>query len=148
VTPDITGTIPQWITAGGMVSFLGILAKWHLGQKKIAVDALQVRVEAKRVENADAADVRDHLADEVKELRAELRTCEKDCDRRLGIAEARIRALDEELWGEKKQRVAEQISLINVILNSVDAPELKTLLKTFESVKTHLGKRAAVGGEK
>lgn len=140
MAPDLIGTIPQWLTFGGVATILGIVLRYRLGLRKLAVEADQVKVNARQVDNADAADVRDHFAEEIQNLRAELQRCEADCDRRIGIAEARIRALDEELWGEKKQRVAEQISLINVILNTVDAPELKALLRTFESVKTHLGR--------
>jgi hypothetical protein len=139
--PDF-GNLPQQITAvsvGGIfLSLAGLLLKWVLGKGQLSIAAQKVAVEAKQVANADAADVRDHFAGEIKELRDELRRCEEDCDRRLGIAEARMRALEEELWGEKRQRVAEQISLINTIVNTVDAPELKALLKSFESVRTHL----------
>lgn len=49
-----------------------------------------------------------------------------------------VERLRKELWGEKTQRVAEQISLINLILQSVDAPELKTLLKTLEKIQGHM----------
>jgi hypothetical protein len=62
----------------------------------------------------------------------ELHKCEDECA-------DKIKKLHEEMWGEKRQRVTEQISLINVILNSVDAPELKTLMKTLESVQRSLG---------
>jgi hypothetical protein len=70
-------------------------------------------------------------ADEMRKLRAELKACELDCDRRL-------KKLEADLWGEKRQRVTEQISFINVILQSVDAPELKTMLKSLESVQAQI----------
>lgn len=85
--------------------------------------------------NADEADIRDHYAQEVGELRKELRQCEEECRGKLDAAEKKIRTLDQELWGEKRQRVTEQISLINVIIASVDAPELKAILNTLESVQ-------------
>lgn len=75
--------------------------------------------------------------DEMRKMRAELKECEAECDRRLKKIEA-------DLWGEKKQRVAEQISFINIILQSVDAPELQTMLRTLESVEAHLKLRRDV----
>lgn len=69
--------------------------------------------------------------DEMRKLRAELKTCEEDCDRRL-------KQLEAEIWGEKRQRVAEQIAFINIILQSVDAPELKTMLNSLESVQSQI----------
>jgi septal ring factor EnvC (AmiA/AmiB activator) len=94
------------------------------------------------IRNADEADIRDHYAEEVGELRKELKQCEEECrakldaaDVKLDAAQKKIKELDQELWGEKRQRVAEQISLINVIISSVDAPELKAILKTLESVQ-------------
>jgi hypothetical protein len=68
-------------------------------------------------------------ADEMRLLRAELKKCEEDCD-------LKIKRLEEDLWGEKRQRVSEQISFLNAIINSIDAPELKTMLKSLESVQS------------
>ena len=119
--PELLGTIPQWITAGSLVSI--IIAYWRRG---VALKGLQ---------NTDAANIRDHYAREVASLRDELRICEEECGDRLDAAAQKIKKLDQELWGEKRQRVAEQISLINVIVASVDAPELKAILKSLESVQ-------------
>lgn len=119
--PELLGTIPQWITAGSLVTI--IIAYWRRG---VALKGLQ---------NTDSANIRDHYAREVAALRDELRICEEECADRLDLADQRLKKLDKELWGEKRQRVAEQISLINVVLNSVDAPELKAILKTLESVQ-------------
>jgi hypothetical protein len=70
-------------------------------------------------------------ADEMRKLRDELKRCEADC----AIA---IKNLHLEVWGLRKQNIADQIALINVILNNVNAPELKALLLTLESVQVHL----------
>lgn len=48
--------------------------------------------------------------------------------------------LHQELWGDKRQRVQEQISLINTIISTVDAPELKQLLRVLESTEAFLGR--------
>ena len=122
MTPaDILGTIPQWISASILAAIL--MAYWRRG------------VALKGLSNEAAADIRDHYAKEVQALRDELAKCEQECADRLERADGKIKRLDEELWGEKRQRVAEQISLINVIIASVDAPELKAILKTLESVQ-------------
>jgi hypothetical protein len=138
IPQEILGTIPGWITSAGVLGILGLVIRWQLGLKKLAIEAQQVSVNAKKVDNEDRADARDHIAEEmvalrnnVKSLREELHTCEEDCRQK-------IEALREELWGEKQQRVAEQISLINLVLKSVDAPALKTLLEALERTQTHL----------
>lgn len=133
IPQEIIGTIPGWITSAGVISILGIVLKWQLGLKKIGLESQQLA-------NADRADARDHIAEEmvalrmnVASLREELHACEEEC-------RVHIDKLTQELWGEKRQRVAEQISLINIIINSVDAPELKNLLKALESVKLHINR--------
>ena len=62
------GTIPGWITAGGMVALLTVVVRRELGLKKIAVEAEQVHVNARQVENEDDADIRKHWAGEVQRL--------------------------------------------------------------------------------
>lgn len=119
--PEIVGTVPQWITASLMGTIL--IAYWRRG------------VAMKGLSNESSRDIRDHYAKEVAALRDELRICEEECADRLELADMKIKKLGDELWGEKRQRVTEQISLINVIVSSVDAPELKAVLKTLESVQ-------------
>jgi chromosome segregation ATPase len=142
VPQELLGTIPGWITSAGVVAMLGLIVRWQLGLKKLSVEAQQVDVNAAEVRSKDAADKRDHIAEEMSALRAniatlreELHACEDECAEK-------IKKLHDEIWGEKRQRVTEQISLINVILNSVDAPELKALMKTLESVQRSLGAAA------
>jgi hypothetical protein len=140
IPTELLGTIPGWITSAGVIAILGIVVRWQLGLRKLSIAAQQVDVNAAEVRNKDTADARGHIAEEMKALRAnvaslrdELHTCEEDC-------RVTVDKLRQEVWGEKRQRVAEQISLINVILSSVDAPQLKTLMKTLESVQRTLDK--------
>ena len=116
------------VVSGGA---LGIILRYRQGMRGLA--------------NTDTADIRDHYAEEVKSLRSEvvaarsevaiarkeLADCEEEC-------RTKIREIERELWGEKRQRVAEQISLINLILQSVDAPALKTLLRALESARMQI----------
>lgn len=56
--PEYLGTLPQQITAAGMVAILGLYARWHLGLKKLKGDS--------------EADIRDHYAQELSALREKL----------------------------------------------------------------------------
>lgn len=125
MAPDFIGTLPGWITAASTTT----------GVAAIIIAYLRRGVSLRGLQNADDADRRDHIAEEMAALRAnvaalrtELHTCEEECRVQIG-------KLTEELWGEKKQRVAEQISLINIILDSVDAPDLQKLRVTLESIQ-------------
>lgn len=119
--PSWAGTVPQMITAAGILSLLGtvILALFKL------IPALRAQSLESKQQDIEG------WREEARGLRTELKECEEECDRRL-------KKLEEDLWGEKRQRVAEQISLINTIVASVDAPELKTMLRTLESVQSHM----------
>lgn len=110
----VLGTVPQW----------ALLAAVVLGLFKLipAIRAQSLESKQQDIEG---------WREEAHSLRAKLEECEEDCDRRL-------KKLEAELWGEKRQRVAEQISLVNVIIESVNAPELKAMLRTLESVQSHL----------
>lgn len=63
--PGALGTVPGWITSGGIMGILGLLIYWQLGNRKISVDS-DVQ------QNVDKADIRDHYADEVAALRKRL----------------------------------------------------------------------------
>lgn len=90
-----------------------------------------------RIEAAKTAEIAGYKV-EVAELRKELKLCEEECAAKLKVHEDEIRDLQEARWGDRKQHLAEQISLINVILRNVESPELRNLLKMFESVKASL----------
>lgn len=121
------GTLPQW----GM--FAATTALLLLAVIKIIP---QIRAQSLESKQQDIEGWRE----ECHKLRSELRSCEEECDRRL-------KALEDELFGLRRQHLAEQISLINVIIASVDAPELRTMLKTLESVQAHLQLQKAINSE-
>lgn len=54
----VLGSIPQWITAGGMVGVGGMFLRFILGRKRLT--------------NADTADLRDHYAEELTSLRKQI----------------------------------------------------------------------------
>lgn len=71
------------------------------------------------------------LTSEVASLRKELHECEEKC-------RTDIRKLHEEIFGMRKQNIAEQISFISILLRSVDSPELQILLRSLENVQGSL----------
>lgn len=71
------------------------------------------------------------LTSEVAKLRLELHTCEEVCRKD-------IKRLHEEIFGMRKQHIAEQISFINILIRSVDSPELQILRQTLERVQGSL----------
>lgn len=128
IGPDALGTIPQWIAAASTTTIAGALvalitAYWKRG------------VSLKALANADKADRRDHMAEEmaalrtnVAGLRQELHDCEANCA-------TEIKKLQEELLGEKRQRVAEQISLVNIMVDIADEPTRKKLMAALDSMQ-------------
>ncbi len=115
--PDWAGTVPQWgLFAAVLIAIIQTVPKL----RQQTMDKEITDMERYRLE--------------VVGLRDELKTCEEQCAKDL-------RDLQEELWGMRKQNIAEQISLINIILNSVDAPELKAMLKVLENVRSTLSAR-------
>lgn len=71
------------------------------------------------------------LTNEVAKLRAELHACEEVCRKD-------IKRLHEEIFGMRKNHIAEQIAFVNILLRTVDAPELQALRQTLERVQDSL----------
>jgi hypothetical protein len=70
--PAFAGSLPAWITSAASVSLLGVVLRYRLGLGRLKVDAGKVEVTALEVSGKDEADIRDHYADEVKQLRNRL----------------------------------------------------------------------------
>lgn len=77
------------------------------------------------------ADYKKEAAENEKALRTLLKDCEEECRKD-------IKALHEEIFGMRKQNITEQISFINILLRSVDSPELHILRETLERVQISL----------
>jgi len=112
--PDWVGTAPQW----GMfillvIAFIRVSPEW-----------LRILVEDQRAK-------RNRLGGRISELEAEIKRCHNECDQR-------IRAVQNELWGQRRQNIQAQISLVNTIIQTVDAPELKKFLAVLENVQATL----------
>lgn len=81
------------------------------------------------------------LTSNVQKLREELSACEEEC-------RDQIKKLHEEIFGMRKQNIAEQISFINILMRSVDSPELQVLRSTLEKVEGSLVRVREIQDEK
>lgn len=133
------GTPFQGISAAGILSLLGYVLFHFRGMRKLSIEARQVEINASEVGGQERADIRDHYAQEVNRyyqqvigLRDELEKCESDC-------RAKIKRLEDDLTGERKARVAEQIALVRVLADVLgDSPLLAKFMKALESVQSTL----------
>lgn len=66
------GTIAQQISALSSVGFLIVLLRFYIMNRRLRIDATRVKIAAKEVDDKDIADIRDHYADEVRQLRDQL----------------------------------------------------------------------------
>lgn len=116
--PTWAGSVPQWGLLATIV--LAFFKLWPvLRQQTIDVNNEQVKLYAETCTQ---------LRVELNLLSEKLFNCEDKCDKD-------IRKLNDELNGMRRQHVQEQLSLINAIIASVDAPQLKVLLTSLESVQ-------------
>jgi len=129
--PSWAGTVPQWAMLLVVIAAaIKLIIPWR--QQVIDKEVTQVAAYAAECQS---------LRSEVRELSTELRDCEDRCDKE-------IRGLHEEILGLRKNQVQEQISLINVIMRSVNNPELQSLMLMLESVQSSLKrKEGAQDGE-
>lgn len=81
------------------------------------------------------------LTSNVQRLREELHQCEEAC-------REDIKKLHEEIFGMRKQAIAEQISFVNILLRSVDSPELQILRTSLENVQGSLVKAQIIKEDK
>lgn len=119
--PVWAGTVPQW----GMFVLLAIAVVRVSPQW---LSSLLTATQNKRASQGKR----------ITELEEAVRFCREECDRQTEI-------LHNELHGMRRQHVQEQISLINTIIQSVNAPQLKLFLRTLESVQRDLGEIRQIG---
>lgn len=93
--PAIAGTVPGWITAGGVVSLVGIVFTHLRGIQKLKIEAHQVDINSRQIDNADEADIRDHYAEELASLRKALEAAGERAGRRERLFMARERNQEE-----------------------------------------------------
>lgn len=98
--PEALGTVPGWITSGGIMGILGLLIYWQLGNKKIGVDSTLAV-------NVDRADIRDHYAGEVASLRNRIDEQAQRHGTNVAAVEERYKGLLEDAERRYKRAVAE-----------------------------------------
>lgn len=107
------GTVPQWM----MLIVLVIIAFKP--------------PELFKIWSANAAARHDRVGRRISELEAAVIQCRADCDRE-------TRELHQQLLNRDHQRIQEQISLISIIMQSVDNPLLKRMLDQMQSIQRTL----------
>lgn len=119
--PVWAGTVPQW----GMFILLAIAVVRVSPQW---LNSLLTATQNKRASQGQR----------ITELEEAVKFCREECDRQTEM-------LHKEIHGLRRQHIQEQISLINTIIQSVDAPQLKLFLRTLESVQRDLGEIRQLG---
>jgi hypothetical protein len=131
-TADLLRIVPLW---GAFLTLIGLLVRQVLPWRKLTIDAAtQIRAELQeRVKElkADHRSCAEELAKERVDRAADVRSCREECD-------IQTNKLEQKILGMERSRVQEQISFINAIIDSIDAPELKVLVKSLESVQASL----------
>jgi hypothetical protein len=74
----------------------------------------------------------------ISELEEAVRLCQQECEDHKNELRKEIGGLTETIMGLRRQHVQEQISLITAIIESVDNPLLKQLMKSLQSVQRAL----------
>lgn len=134
---DLIGTIPQWISAAGIVSFLGLFVKWQLGIRKLSVDAQEVNVSAQTARNADTADIRDHYAQELARLTKainEITADHEQCKRERDQYRREVQELDRKLTGVVRQFVAFQLETAKAIPPENLTPSIRGMLEQLDQL--------------
>lgn len=98
--PDTLGTVPAWITSGGVMGLFGLGIYWHLGSRKVSI-------EGRATDNIDKADIRDHYANEVASLRAQVIAQGERHAATIAEAEGRHKAAIAEIEGRYKKLLSE-----------------------------------------
>lgn len=117
-----------------MLEFLGIpigtvAQLGTLGLIFVAIIGAYVKLRDRGMTHAEVMCAQ--LTNEVASLRQELHNCEEQCRND-------IKKLHAEISGMRKQHISEQLSFINILLRSVESPELMLLRQTLERVQASL----------
>jgi hypothetical protein len=115
---DLAAIWPDWIgsplQAGSFVVLLVIAVR-------TSPEWLRLWLQARKERS-------DRLGKRIADLEAAVEKCQREC-------EEQKQDMRDKLEGMHLQKLQEQSSLINAILASIDSPQLKALLHTYESVQ-------------
>lgn len=100
--PPWIGTLPQLVSAGGIIGILGLLLNIYRARGDLNIRERQVDVEAEKIEADIEAKVRDHLATELKRLGDEVEKAKQRqlaCEDREEKLRRRVHKLEDEVTG-------------------------------------------------
>lgn len=122
IPASVWGSLPGW---GLFIVVLGYLGReWLKNQPIQQKQTIEERLAIKGGYTA-----------RITELEQAIENERKNCARELSLLRDEIGDLQSTMMGMQRQHTQEQISLINAIISSIDAPELKALVKSLETVQ-------------
>jgi hypothetical protein len=65
-------SVRPWISPVALCAILGLVVRWQYGIRKLRIEARRVEITGEEVVHKDEADIRDHYAEEVRQLRERL----------------------------------------------------------------------------
>jgi hypothetical protein len=156
-TPELLGTIPQWITAGGVLGFAGLLIRWRLGERKLSIEADQVEVKAEELAGNERADIRDayaelqrqivsmgqHHLDREREIDerwrrvlAESEERHADCVKQRNDLALRVLEVEKRLHGTIQQFIHFQRRVAEAVARGGNAIEVLASLQPFTEIES------------
>jgi hypothetical protein len=136
-------TWPAWIGTPSQLALLVVVSgSIIIGYIKVLPQILKLRQDERTSKRELEASERDRIAGyyrtEVQALKERLEACEKKCSDDNTEAQKKIDYLQGRVSNEALQRVQSEISLVNTLIQVVDAPQLRTILTALEKRKVLL----------
>lgn len=130
--PNWVGSVPQW----GMFILL-LIAVVRTSPQWLGVWS-NMKLQASNRVATRITELESNLREAHRDYDEKIQKCRDDCDKQTKFLQDEIGDLEDAIAGMRKQHIQEQISLINTIIESVDAPQLKLFLRTLETVQRNL----------
>jgi hypothetical protein len=134
-------------------SWLGSAPLWGVFAM-ILITLIKVWPQLKQQGIDERLNIRDRYLARINEMRTEVaiareevRQCKRDCDAQEVRLQGEIDILKNKLNNEAWQRVQSEISLVNTLIQVVDAPQLKAILAALEKRRTTLPPELIEGAE-
>jgi seryl-tRNA synthetase len=123
--PPWMGSVPAWTTLVMVVGY--IIIQWIKTRPAVLQHQIQERL-----------NVSDSNLERIKHLEAAVRQCQLECEQHKTLLNKKCETLQERLNNEAMQRVQSEISLVNTLIQVVDAPQLKIILAALEARQTRM----------
>lgn len=120
---------PSWI---GTPSQFGLLI---LAVGSVTVAWFKIWPRMKELGIGERQKEREDLLGRIRELRDFVTVCEKKCDDQAERLQGIIDGLRDKITNEALQRMQSEISLVNTLIEVVDAPQLRAVLHALEAKK-------------